>query len=537
MKDGPTVLEYARQLAGERELHATVARDGTDRYRFRVTATGGIEVTAGSERGVLYAVYDALDGKAAGDESPAFSIRGLNPCESLARHSPEQIRTLIDRMGRWRMNTIIIHSLYGYRGHRVLIERECAKRGIELVHYTYYNLSFCGAIPRRHFAKARTGEPKPQGDRLLCSDRLCASDPEGLRLYREGVKRFLAEHPDYDRLLFATSDGYHYCECPACRDLKPIGQWEPFFRAMKEQAGDRRVEALIYTHRYALPDDLSVMDGVGRVLFDTHIRNRREPIDGSAFTKYPRYPDSQSEADSRAAGQPTNRYLYDRLVDWRGAFAGTLYVFENLMIQSAFGLPWPNTSVYLRDIATFRREGVEGIVYEAYETGIKPFLPIFDRIAEALWEGAPAYAPGPFERRYLELADRSDWPGHADWDEERDDYPYPDLARLIADFKHASDWEHAGELLRHLLARPDRDDFDWLYIGHKTLWVAHRQTPIPVWDRLGEREQAFLETQKLWDFMEMAERPRETAGEIIRTIVERLSAGSDGLTGCIGRSD
>ena len=44
-----------------------------------------------------------------GKEKPEFSIRGLNPRESLNRHTKEQIIKLIDRMGRWRMNTIIIH--------------------------------------------------------------------------------------------------------------------------------------------------------------------------------------------------------------------------------------------------------------------------------------------------------------------------------------------------------------------------------------------------------------------------------------------
>jgi len=145
-------LAFAHDLYGH-EIQFDLRDGAGDAYTFHVGVDRALHVKAGSARGVLYAVYDALAGKRSGDERPEFVIRGLNPCESLNRHTPEQLVRFMDRMGRWRMNTLIIHSNYGFRTHQALIEREAAKRGIELVHYTYSNLCFMDGIAPEHFAK------------------------------------------------------------------------------------------------------------------------------------------------------------------------------------------------------------------------------------------------------------------------------------------------------------------------------------------------------------------------------------------------
>ena len=195
-EDDSPVLRFAKTLAAGRTIRATVRHDGSGAYRFTVAADGGIDVESGAERGVLYAVYDVLAGKTRGDSSPAFSIRGLFPCGAEQRHTPEMLRRLIDRMGRWRMNTLGIITAHGYREHGPLIEEECAKRGIETVHYTYYQFAFCDGIPRRCFAVDRQGKPRPPGDRLETEDRLCASNPEAKAMFRQGVRRYLDAHPD-----------------------------------------------------------------------------------------------------------------------------------------------------------------------------------------------------------------------------------------------------------------------------------------------------------------------------------------------------
>ena len=73
--------------------------------------------------------------------------------------------------------------------------RSVPKRGITVVHYTYYQLAFCQGIPRECFSVDRQGKPQPPYDRLENEDRLCASNPKALGLYREGVREYMARAP------------------------------------------------------------------------------------------------------------------------------------------------------------------------------------------------------------------------------------------------------------------------------------------------------------------------------------------------------
>jgi hypothetical protein len=76
------ILQFAQELAGERGIRADIRHDGSDAYRFKVAADETIEVESGSERGVLYAVYDVLDGKTSGEDRRC-GLRGFR-----VRHSP-----------------------------------------------------------------------------------------------------------------------------------------------------------------------------------------------------------------------------------------------------------------------------------------------------------------------------------------------------------------------------------------------------------------------------------------------------------------
>ncbi len=286
--DKSPVLQFARQLANGRAVRAVVRSDGSDAYRFTVAADGDIDVESGSERGVLYAVYDVLAGKTSGDCKPAFSIRGLFPCGVEQRHTPEMLRRLIDRMGRWRMNTLSVITQHGYREHAALIEEECAKRGIEVVHYTYCQLAFCDGIPRRCFAVDQRGKPRPPGDRLETEDRLCASNPEALALFRQGVRRYLDEHPDRCRLIFAVPDGLDVCQCEKCRLLGPVGQAMTFFNIFMEESEGRKLqrEFIVYFQRYKLPADRTWLRKTDAIMFDTFGRDPLVPLHDPELKTY-----------------------------------------------------------------------------------------------------------------------------------------------------------------------------------------------------------------------------------------------------------
>lgn len=514
------IVSYARSIAGEINIDARLEPLSGDWYRFEMTGERMLQVTAGSERGVLYAVHEVLTGAARGSRNPAFAIRGLNPCETLARHTPEQIERLIDRMGRWRMNTLIVHSNYGYRLHRETIERECAKRGIAIVHYTYANLAFMRAMPSRYFAKSADG--RLICPRLECETRLCASDPKGLRLYAKGVNQYLAEHPDYLRLLFATADGNDRCRCRECAAKNPIAQWQAIFDPFFDRAQGRWREMLVYVQRFSVPDELSRIRQLNRVLFDTHLRYARAPL-GIAHVCCKGNP-RESEVDPRATDAPINVYLLDRLREWRQAFDGELYVFENLMRQGTWSCPRPNTSIYLHDIQMFQRERIDGVVYECFEPGLEAFLPIFDRIAAALWNPELSYTPGPFEQAYLaDGATDPVWehllPGHPRWRKFDLEYPRMELARRIYVTQVQPSEQSYRDLLQYLQQSP-RDSVDWLLIATQALKGARKHMDIRP---SNDMEKLLLTTPKLWDVMESIEDPRCTIEEMLERMLKRIA--------------
>ena len=490
------VLRFASELAAGRPIRARIGNGKTDNYQFFVDEDGTIDISSGSERGVLYAVYDVLAGKTSGDETPAFSIRGLFPCDATQRHTPEMMRKLIDRMGRWRMNTLPVITHYGYCEHAKLIDRECAKRGIDVVHYTYCQLAFCDGIPPKYFAVDQQGNPRPPYDRLENMDRLCASNAEGLELYRRGVRRYLEQHRNRKKLLFATPDGADYCECPGCRTKGSVGQGIPFFEIFMEESQGKGFwrEYLAYYQRYKLPEDISWVNETDAVMFDTHTRNALFPLHdpdrkaGRASRHEP--------VDSRAENSTRNRYLFDRLLEWRAAYSGKLYVHENLMMQGYYGVPNFNTRIYLEDLRQFQKAGIDGVVYEAFECGIRPFVPILEVIARAMWDPSAEY--------------------------EINDDAYPqlhDFYNLARTSQSRCSWTAVRDLMAYLLARPDRDQFDWLFIGYDSMKRAYRAKQLSC---LSAEEREFVEKRKLWDFMEGRPDSHEVTGRLIEQIAEKL---------------
>lgn len=483
--DETAILKFARQLAKDRTVEANITGQGQDNYTFDTDSDGKIHVTAGTARGVLYAVYDVLDGKTSGKESPAFSIRGINPCESLARHTPEMIARLIDRMGHWKMNRIIIHSEYGFERHKELILRECGKRGIEPVYYLYDNVCFGNAVPRTYWAMDGKGKVRAPYDHLEAYNRVCASKTEGFGPYRKGVDSYLAKHTDFRQVMFATADGGDYCQCPECSLKGPWEQVLPFFNMFFDEASDRNRELLVYQDRYEVPKDVSNIGKLNGVMYDLHSRNRMSTL-----------------ADS---GKKTgNRYLYDRLLEWRKVVSGTLYIFENMMIQGDWGVPTYSVQAYLEDLRQFKTDGIDGMIYEVYEPGIRSHLPALDVLSKAMWR--------PFDQFQVT---------------ENADPEFQQFRRLVGNSRSTRNLESLKSLNTYLLNLPDRDRFDWLYIGFSSMKRCDAKAKSILLQTNDPKEKLFLETNKIWDFLEKVESlpgdsPRETTGKVIEKIVRRL---------------
>ena len=109
-----------------------------------------------------------------------FAIRGFNPCESLLRHTPEQLRRFIRRMKTLKMNTIIIHYDYGWKRYKDLILEECAASDINIILMTFGPRTFFrySNWKKEWFAKDLTG--RPYCSNLECETYPCRFEKEAL---------------------------------------------------------------------------------------------------------------------------------------------------------------------------------------------------------------------------------------------------------------------------------------------------------------------------------------------------------------------
>ena len=193
---------------------------------------------------------------------PRFSIRGINVCESLARHTPEQVTHLIERMVKWNMNTLVLHRCYGYKFHRKLIETLCQQAGIEITYYVQTALAFTPRANSRLFAL--DVNLKPHTKQACNETRLCVSNPESREYFRGGARKYFISNdvlPESKHLLM-DADGYLFCECEKCQKIKPVNQWTILLEIAVEEADkadkNLNVEYLSYVWRYSIPEKFDI---------------------------------------------------------------------------------------------------------------------------------------------------------------------------------------------------------------------------------------------------------------------------------------
>jgi len=529
------ILSFARQEAGELPVRLVVKKASGDGYRVSKSG-GGWVVTGNNARSCLYGVYHLQGKPETGTFRTPWKIRGIYPCETLNRHTPEQMRRLIDRMGKWRFNTFVVYTHYGYGEHIALIEEECAKRGIDLVYY--YNTSFRfmqKLTPGKHFAKDAGG--KPYCDTLMCITRPCFADSVVQERIEAAIKTFFRkELPQHHRtLLFAPADGVKVCSCPSCRRLTPMEQWEVVQRGinafMKRYANDRVQWSQIYVQRYRPPADLSSYDRVDRIFFDTHQRERWHAL-GEA---HPYEPGIEAKVDWAARLTPQNVYLLDRIDEWRHRVGKPVVVFENLMLQGTFSCGQFNTSVLLRDLRVLQQAGVDGMLYEAFEPGMEIFAPEFGHLAKAMWDPHYRYRPTRLESWILgQLADPkkqlpadirdaanrlvSVLPGFP-WRaaEQELGAVHAEHLRRFGKFWMAPSVANAAAVVDHLYANPDR--FDSMFTSFVTL---RRVFQLKGLSGLTPEETRYLSYLKLWDFMEEQANPRRVVNDLNLSIRAKL---------------
>lgn len=464
-----------------------------------------------------------------------FLIRGINVCESLSRHTPRQTDRLLQRLTDWQMNTLIVHPQYGYRRHAEAICSFCQEHQFRLIHYLYTVLAFTPNAPADVFAVNSSGLPHRQ--RVECETRLCASNAKALHYFREGARRYIDENVQAgDEILLATPDGGLFCQCESCRGLNPTEQWQPFLEICVEEilcsGKPITTHFIAYVGRFRPPKNMDVFEHIDAVMFDTHLRYRWLPL-GVGHSMGP-IEAMEGQRDPSALHQPINIYLLERLKEWRQVFSGQLYVFENLMIQSCFSLPQPNTAVLLKDLETFRSIGIDGVIYEAFEPGITAFEDQLAILSGAMAGKFPDYKPtrleilasksndsGPVITRTLRYLFEDQSSLTSALQEELKTSEQKELARLITDYLPNPIYSKWREIV--CLVIQHQDTLDWIYIAYRAAtYLPPEQRP----RLLTSEQQRLFATSKPWDFLEEIADPHIFMNRLLLSFPNQIEACS-----------
>ena len=196
----------------------TSAPGGSGRYadeELRVRTIGQSLTLQGGGRGVLYAVYDFLE-RQLGCRwfTPDCSTWPTNGTIHVGRIDHRYRPALEYRGGdypvahdgafaaRLRLNGAN-HNIAPHQGGKV---------GVHALAHTF--LSLCP--PERYFATHPEYFSLVNGQRQSGYAQLCLTNPDVLKIVVEGVRRWIAEHPEMRVFSVSQNDTFNYCECPNC---------------------------------------------------------------------------------------------------------------------------------------------------------------------------------------------------------------------------------------------------------------------------------------------------------------------------------
>jgi len=459
-----------------------------------------------------------------------FDIRGFNLCESILRHTPDQLRSFIRRMKRLNMNTLIVHYDYGWRRYKKLIIEECKTAGVNIILMTFGPRTFWSYTDwdKDWFAQNESGETFTR--RLECETQPCGFSHEGIEAFYYGATQWLKSlEPEIKDVHMRAADGIMFCRCGKCRGIPVQERWQPYVEAFTKAVLDTRpdlnFETDIYVSRYEMPRNIETHRSMTRVMYDTFYRNNFFPI-GSGKDVI------NADMMKYAAGHehwdaPTpNSYHLKRLKEWSGIMPGRVYIHENVMAQGLLGTFQHCTGVYLDDLKTYRGLGIKGVCYEAYEPGYSFFERNFEILAHALTDLDDArgnYKAPPLEQK-LRTCDKM-----------RlfcDDPSFPLQEHLIDPLllKQAQLFRECwrgitADIYRRYLnfGLEHADIMDYLMIGFQAkAGLIFRKIKFK---NLSEKAQDLLNRRKLWDFMEdipMDQDPVAVTRKLMEELYEKV---------------
>ena len=436
-----------------------------------------------------------------------FAVRGFNMCESLLRHTPEQLRRFLRRMKRLGLNSLIVHYDYGWRRYREIILEECRNAGVGITLMTFGPRTFFSLTPwnERWFAKDEHGLPFTR--RLECETQPCPFVPEALDAFEEGAFRWLKQlPPEIKRVHMRSGDGRDFCLCPDCRRIPVQERWQPFverfMRAVSRLDAPPAVETDIYIMRYEPPANRDAHRRMDRIMFDP-------------------FPRSPLFALCDPLAPEVHRELVKDLEAWARLVPGKVYIHENAMKQGFHSVFQHGTGPALDDLNLFRELGVSGVCYEAFEPGYHEFAEMFEILAGAL-NGRTAEVTLPEGFREAVLSS-----GSVIWGQS----PDIDLKRFISDPVSLKNAEFTrrmvcGDVDRSFFLEyfdfmlEHREKLDWIY-GCYSLIKRCRIRNIPLkFKDLSAPAADFATRRKLWDFMEDIPPDRSPVAECLKIIEE-----------------
>lgn len=289
--------------------------------------------------------------------SPAMTHRAFTNFPDIDRRTV----AMVDWMAKQRFNRFMVFANAGdsFAKYEQVLRRELLARHmpVELGHH-----SFRFFLPPEEFF----GE-HPEYYALLNGERstagqVCTTHPDVAALMAERVCRFFAQYPEIDRIGLWPNDGYGWCECPNCLAVEPQEPSWPYSQHLRRtdtylqfvnavaalvarEHPDRRLSALAYVNYVEPPRGTRPASNVD-VCYAPFQRCFKHPL-----------------AAPPECLRHNARYA-ELLAEWRAVTAGTLYLFEYLMLVDMLSVPYDLTDLLPQDFAAYAHAGVEGYVLE-----------------------------------------------------------------------------------------------------------------------------------------------------------------------------
>lgn len=457
----------------------------------------------------------------------AFEIRGFNPCESLLRHKPEQLRTFIRRMKTLNLNTLIVHYDYGWKRYKDLIIGECEAAGVEIILMTFGPRTFLSYSPWKSEWFAKKADGTSFTENLECETYPCAQEKECLEAYDYGARQWLKSLPvQIKHVHMRAADGLMFCQCEKCRKLPDYEKWQPFVdiftRAVMEERPNLCFETDVYVKRYHIPQNSESFGHMGNIMYDTFYRHTAFPI-GSTQDEVNKKSVCYAATEKDPDATTPNEYHLHRLKEWCNKFPGKVYIHENAMGQSLYGQFQYATGTYLKDLELYRSLGVKGVCYEAYEPGYEGFSGMFETLARALNGEEVEYEESDLEKK---IKEKPMWLFCVDPDFPLEEYIKDPVYLKQAQFFRQAWNNPTAQFYRDYVefSFEHEEIFDPIYIGFAVAVYGYRMKKFK-FTKLSPQADDMLHRRKLWDFMEdipLDQDPWEVCRELIYEFMEKV---------------